>query len=103
MDHSWNKPPYPGGARRRRGGPFRWWMAAGSSAEGGDAVETGTRSTFGAGLRTLRKDHDLTQEGLAERAGCSWEMVRKIESGLARPSRQLAELLAAALAIPPAE
>jgi predicted ATPase/transcriptional regulator with XRE-family HTH domain len=58
---------------------------------------------FGGQVRQRRRALDLTQEALAERAGCSLEMIRKIEAGRARPSRQLAELLAAALAVPGAE
>ena len=46
---------------------------------------------------------DLTQEALAERAGCSVEMIKKLEAGRARPSRQLAELLATALELPAAD
>jgi WD40 repeat protein/transcriptional regulator with XRE-family HTH domain len=60
-------------------------------------------STFGAWLKARRRELDLTQEGLAERAGCSVEMVRKVEAGTARPSRQLAELLAASVDVTPTE
>src|SRR5690242_16524126 len=58
---------------------------------------------FGQWLRDRRKARDLTQEELSERAGCSTAMIRKLEAGRARPSRQLAELLAAALALAPDE
>jgi WD40 repeat protein/transcriptional regulator with XRE-family HTH domain len=54
-------------------------------------------------MKQGRRDLDLTQEALAEQAGCSVEMIRKVEAGTARPSRQLAELLAAALQVPLAE
>src|SRR4051812_35513180 len=87
----------------RGAGPSETGDATGGTPAGREPVDTTTTTTFGTWLRTQRKEHDLTQEGLAERAGCSWEMVRKIESGAARPSRQLAELLAAAFDIPPAE
>ena len=60
-------------------------------------------SSFGAWLKGRRKELDLTQEALAEGAGCSPDMVRKVEGGLARPSRQLAELLVARLQVPPGE
>jgi WD40 repeat protein/transcriptional regulator with XRE-family HTH domain len=60
-------------------------------------------SPFGTWLKQGRRDRDLTQEALADQAGCSVEMIRKIEGGTARPSRQLAELLAAALQVPAAE
>jgi WD40 repeat protein len=46
---------------------------------------------------------DLTQDALAEQAGCSSEMLRKIEAGSARPSRQLAELIVARLDVPSAQ
>src|SRR5689334_12415808 len=58
---------------------------------------------FGGQVRQRRRALDLTQEALAERAGCSSETIRKIEAGRVRPSRQLAELLAVALAVPAAE
>ena len=54
-------------------------------------------------IKQRRKELGLTQEALAERAGCSWETVRKIEAGIVRPSQQLAELLVVHLAVPPAE
>lgn len=55
---------------------------------------------FGDWLKQRRKSLDLTQEELAQRAGCSVFALRKIESGERRPSKQLAQLLAGALAIP---
>ena len=58
---------------------------------------------FGEWLKLRRKNLDLTQEELAERAGCSVFALRKIESGERRPSKQLAELLAIALDVEPAE
>ena len=54
---------------------------------------------FGEWLKQRRKTLDLTQEELAERAGCSIFALRKIESGERRPSKQLAGLLASALEI----
>ncbi|MGN6810652.1 MAG: ATP-binding protein [Thermomicrobiales bacterium] len=59
-----------------------------------------TGSTTAGWLKARRKELDLTQEALAERAGCSVETVRKIEAGKQRPSQQLAGLLAAALSVP---
>ena len=50
--------------------------------------------SFGQWLKQRRKELDLTQEGLAERIGCSYDAVHKIEGGTRRPSRQIAELLA---------
>lgn len=59
--------------------------------------------SFGAWLKRRRRELDLTQEALAERVGCSSEMIRKIEAGGARPSRQLGELLASGLELPKEE
>jgi len=56
-------------------------------------------TSFGEWLIKRRKTLDLTQEELAERAGCSASALRKIESGERRPSKQLAGLLADALEI----
>jgi len=58
---------------------------------------------FSEWLKLRRKALDLTQEELAERAGCSVFALRKIESGERRPSKQLAALLATALEIPDEE
>lgn len=59
--------------------------------------------TFGEWLRRLRRAHDLTQEALAERAGCSVAALRSFETGRRRPSRELAQILADRLALPEAE
>lgn len=59
--------------------------------------------SFGSWLKGRRKGLDLTQDALAEGAGCSPDMVRKVEGGVARPSRQLAELLVAHLQVPAGE
>jgi predicted ATPase/Tfp pilus assembly protein PilF/DNA-binding XRE family transcriptional regulator len=59
--------------------------------------------SFGAWLRQRRKALDLTQGELADRVGCSVSAIRKIEADERRPSRQVAELLAASLQIPPEE
>ncbi len=59
--------------------------------------------TFGSWLKTRRKRLDLTQEMLANLVGCSVSAIRKIENDERRPSRQIAELLAAHLEIPPEE
>jgi predicted ATPase/transcriptional regulator with XRE-family HTH domain len=60
-------------------------------------------SVFGQWLKERRKAADLTQAELAERVGCSPIMIAKIESGERRPSKQIAELLARRLNIPPAQ
>jgi transcriptional regulator with XRE-family HTH domain len=59
--------------------------------------------SFGAWLKRRRKALDLTQDALAQRVGCSVVSIRKFENDTQRPSRQLAELLAQQLAIPPDE
>jgi predicted ATPase/DNA-binding XRE family transcriptional regulator len=56
---------------------------------------------FGDWLQQRRKALDLTQQALADRAHCGKSTIVHIESGARRPSRALAETLAAALAIPP--
>jgi predicted ATPase/transcriptional regulator with XRE-family HTH domain len=56
--------------------------------------------SFGYTLKQRRKALDLTREELAERVGCAVETLRKIETGARRPSRQIAERLAVALAFP---
>lgn len=59
--------------------------------------------TFGQQLRRLRRARDLTQEALAEQAGCAVDTLRAIESGRRRPSRELAAILAERLGVPSAE
>lgn len=56
--------------------------------------------SFGEWLRDRRKRVGLTQGELAARVGCSVSAIRKIESGLRRPSRQIAELVARSLEVP---
>jgi transcriptional regulator with XRE-family HTH domain len=57
-------------------------------------------STFGAWVRRLRVGLDLTQEALAEQAGCATQTMRSFESGRRRPSRELALRLADSLRVP---
>ena len=59
--------------------------------------------SFGYWLRRRRKALDLTQEALAQRVSCSGFSIRKIEADERRPSRRLAERLAASLALPEEE
>ena len=59
------------------------------------------KDSFGAWVVQQRKALDLTREQLARRVGCSVPGLRKIESDERRPSRQMAELLANSLQIPP--
>src|SRR5262245_54783457 len=59
--------------------------------------------SFGAWVRRRRRALDLKQDELAQQVGCAVSMIKKIEADVRRPSRQLAERLAASLAIVPAE
>jgi predicted ATPase/transcriptional regulator with XRE-family HTH domain len=63
----------------------------------------GDTTVFGVWLKSRRKALDLRQEDLAELVGCAMMTIQKIEAGQRRPSRQIAELLAARLNIPPDE
>jgi predicted ATPase/transcriptional regulator with XRE-family HTH domain/uncharacterized protein HemY len=57
--------------------------------------------SFGNWIKRRRKALDLTQQQLAQHVGCSTSLILKIESDDRRPSRQIAELLAQHLEIPP--
>ncbi len=57
--------------------------------------------SFGAWIKRRRRALDLTQHELAQRVGCSPSLIFKIESDERRPSRQVADLLAQHLEIPP--
>jgi predicted ATPase/DNA-binding XRE family transcriptional regulator len=57
--------------------------------------------SFGNWVKRRRKAVDLTQQQLAQKVGCSLTMIVKIEADERRPSRQVAELLAQVLEIPP--
>src|SRR5450432_597385 len=59
--------------------------------------------SFGQWLRQRRKTMDTTCEDLAGRIGCAASTLYKIEADTRRPSRQIAELLAQHLNIPPDE
>src|SRR5262245_53482392 len=56
--------------------------------------------SFSQWLRKRREALDLTREELAGSVGCSVEMIRKIEAGVRRPSKQVAVWLADSLQIP---
>jgi len=58
---------------------------------------------FGDWLKRRRQALDLTQKELAQAVGCSVSALRKIEAGTRQPSQQIAELLAAHLALPEEE
>jgi predicted ATPase/DNA-binding XRE family transcriptional regulator len=51
-------------------------------------------------LRQRRRQLDLTQQELADQVGCSTVLIRKIEAGERRPSRQIAARLAVVLQVP---
>jgi predicted ATPase/transcriptional regulator with XRE-family HTH domain len=55
---------------------------------------------FSVWLKRRRKSLDLTREVLGQRAHCSASTIRRLEADDLRPSRQLAESLAAALDMP---
>lgn len=55
---------------------------------------------FGAWLRKLRRQRDRTQEALADEVGCAVYTLRAFEAGRRRPSREMAERLAAVLGLP---
>jgi predicted ATPase/DNA-binding NarL/FixJ family response regulator/transcriptional regulator with XRE-family HTH domain len=61
------------------------------------------RITFGRWLKQQRHTHDLSQEMLAEQIGCAPSTLQKIEQGVRRPSRTMAERIVEALAVPVAE
>ncbi|MDQ6695071.1 MAG: tetratricopeptide repeat protein, partial [Chloroflexota bacterium] len=56
---------------------------------------------FGQWMKARRKELDLTQRELAHTVGCSTVTIGKIEEGVSRPSKKLAELLARVLAAEP--
>lgn len=62
-----------------------------------------TASTIGAWLKQRRLAVGLTQQALAERTGYALSTIRKVESGVLRPSPALAERLAEVLALTPEE
>ena len=57
-------------------------------------------ATFGGWLRKRRRELDLTQQALSERAGCTRITLRRIEAGTLKPSEHLAETLVKILGIP---
>jgi WD40 repeat protein/serine/threonine protein kinase/DNA-binding XRE family transcriptional regulator len=60
-------------------------------------------ASFGRWLKQRRKACDLTQDTLARDVGCAVITIKKIEADALRPSKQIAERLASALDVPPAE
>ncbi len=51
-----------------------------------------TWQTFGAWLKTRRRDRDVTQKELARAVGCAEITIRKIEADQLRPSKHLARI-----------
>src|SRR4051794_32787657 len=60
-------------------------------------------TSFGAWLKRRRKALDLTQEELAQRAGCAVATIKKWETNQRRPSKSIAERLADCLELDPAQ
>src|SRR4051794_25785248 len=60
-----------------------------------------TELSFGSWIRRRRKALDLLQKDLADQVGCSVSALQKIELDERRPSRELAERLAASLDVRP--
>jgi predicted ATPase/DNA-binding XRE family transcriptional regulator len=58
---------------------------------------------FAQWIKERRRKLDITQAALGRMTGCSESSIRKIESGILKPSRQVADLLAATLQVPEAE
>jgi predicted ATPase/class 3 adenylate cyclase len=57
------------------------------------------KTLFGGWLQQRRTALDCTQEELAQRVGCTLEMIQKIEIDMLRPSPHMAERIAACLPI----
>ncbi|GAB4446928.1 MAG: hypothetical protein OHK0015_50650 [Chloroflexi bacterium OHK40] len=80
----------------------------GSSALRSGAVDThpgpspeieGSERGFARTLKQQRKRHDLTQTELAHLVGCASVTIQRFEQGTLRPSRQIAERMAAIFAL----
>lgn len=61
------------------------------------------RLAFGRRIRELRRDRELSQEELAERAGLHWTYVSGVERGQRAPSLDVVGRLANGLNLTPAE
>jgi predicted ATPase/DNA-binding XRE family transcriptional regulator len=62
-----------------------------------------TEIPFGSWLRQRRRILDLTQQELADQAGCARITLRRIESGALKPSKELAQILLEKVGIPAQE
>ena len=58
------------------------------------------REAYGRKLRLFRKERRLSQEELAELAGCSTRAISNLERGLSGPGFDMLEKLASALDVP---
>ncbi|HET9222835.1 MAG TPA: helix-turn-helix transcriptional regulator, partial [Roseiflexaceae bacterium] len=58
-------------------------------------------ASFGPWLKQRRKALDMTQADLARQVGCAVITIRKIESGVLRPSLQIARRMAVSLELAP--
>jgi predicted ATPase/transcriptional regulator with XRE-family HTH domain len=58
-------------------------------------------ASFGRWLKLRRRALDLTQRELGLRVGCAEGTIRKLEAEILRPSKQIAERLAAQCGVPP--
>ena len=59
--------------------------------------------SFGEWLRQRRRMLDLTQQALADQAGCARITLRRIEAGALKPSKELAHILLEKLGVPESE
>ncbi len=64
------------------------------------AAQTKARVILAANLKRLRNAAGITQEVLAERAGCSPTMIGNLEIGKRFPSAELLDKIAAAFGVP---
>src|SRR5690242_7270476 len=65
-----------------------------------DSVRSANEVPFGEWLRAARHEYGYTQQELGAHAHCSAALILKIEAGLRRPSRPVAEGILAALEVP---
>jgi predicted ATPase/transcriptional regulator with XRE-family HTH domain/Tfp pilus assembly protein PilF len=66
-------------------------------------MEMASYDSFGGWIKQRRSMLDLTQDELARQVGCSVETIYKLEADQRRPSKPMAERLAAVLAVPMAD
>jgi predicted ATPase/DNA-binding CsgD family transcriptional regulator/DNA-binding XRE family transcriptional regulator len=76
-------------------------MSGTKSGNRQDSTLPQEKQSFGLWLKHRRVALDMTQQALAMQAACSARTIRQLEADGRRPSRQLAERLALALALAP--